>query len=142
MKKVFSFILCLVITLGIVMIYPVMAYKQLVSAKSVNMTTNAQGIQVPITMNLISEISQNGNAKEVQSLVNEYTNIQTNTMKNALNMFLGMAVIISMLTILTGILVNKKYSKVIGTAMIISGIICILVLGFFYYAGINNVVIF
>ncbi len=142
MKKVFSFILCLVITLGIVMIYPVMAYKQLVSAKSVNMTTNAQGIQVPITMNLISEISQNGNAKEVQSLVNEYTNIQTNTMKNALNMFLGMAVIISMLTILTGILVNKKYSKVIGTAMIISGIICILVLSFFYYAGINNVVIF
>lgn len=142
MKKVFSFILCLIVTLGIVLAYPIMAYKQLVSAKSTSMTTNAQGFQVPIIMNLIYEISQKGNANEVQALVKEYTNIQTETMKNSLNMFLGMSIIIVILTVLIGILVSKKYSKVIGTAIILSGIICMFVLSFFYYAGVTNTVIF
>ena len=142
MKKVFSFILCLIVTVGIVLAYPIMAYKQLVSAKSTSMTTNAQGFQVPIIMNLIYEISQKGNANEVQALVKEYTNIQTETMKNSLNMFLGMSIIIVILTVLIGILVSKKYSKVIGTAIILSGIICMFVLSFFYYAGVTNTVIF
>lgn len=142
MKKVFSFILCLIVTLGIVLAYPIMAYKQLVSVKSTSMTTNAQGFQVPITMNLIYEISQKGNANEAQALVKEYTNIQTETMKDSLNMFLGMSIIIVILTVLIGILVSKKYSKVIGTAIILSGIICMFVLSFFYYAGVTNTVIF
>lgn len=142
MKKVFIFIFVLAIVLGVTTVFPIMAFKQLMTTENISMSTNEQGINIPTTMKLIQDIIQKGSADEVNALVSEYDKIGEERINDALNMFIGMSIIITILTITIGVLLNKKYSKVVGMAFITAGIIGIVLLGFFYYTGIANIVIF
>lgn len=141
MKKVLLFVVVLLVTLSVTLVLPACMYNKYETTQYFTQVENKDGVMVPNTMYLISEIASEVETKEnVSMLSQEYHNILNGRAKDVTNLFFTMGLVIVILLVVIAVILIKTNNKLIGGAFITSGIINLIYHILMYYMAIMNIV--